>query len=106
MKIRHGFVSNSSSSSFVVCVDVDTAKKALGVVNPTIRKQMREWFLDPAEVVMLKTKKWYSFGGIFESEETYGILDDNTDGDNEDLAFEEIHKFFASLGPLSHFNHY
>ena len=108
MKIRQGFVSNSSSSSFVVSCPVTIAKKALKLVDPKIRDHMKDWFLRDENIVNNKGVKWYSSGGLFESDETYGVMCDApvSGGKDEQLAFDEIGKFFAALGPLSHFDGY
>ena len=104
MKIRNGFVSNSSSSSFVISTSKKIAMKALDKVCPKIRPHMKEWFIDNMRTIDYNGQEWISAGGLFSSDETYGILAD--DNEDESLAFREINIFFDNLGPFSYFEGY
>lgn len=104
MKIRNGFVSNSSSSSFVVFAtqkDIDAALKE--VVNPEIRKWIKQTFISYGQKVRFNGKEYIRKVGSWTNEDMPGWERDDFD---EIGVFYVTETFFHRIGPVSIINPY
>lgn len=99
MRIRSGFVSNSSSSSFVVFAQKKDIDKALSeIVDPKMRKWIREKFVSCGDKVNFEGKQYIRKVGIWTNEEM-----PRWEGEDfcEEDCFETARTFFNRIGPVS-----
>lgn len=101
MKIRSGFVSNSSSSSFVVFATKEQIDEALSKVDKKFKGMIKKTFVTGSKKIKFKDEIYLRNLGTFYSEDLYG----EEDFDEEAFMSESL-DFFKNIGPVSSFDEY
>lgn len=103
MKIRNGFVSNSSSSSFVVIATKEKINEALNLVTEKYRKFIRSTFVSG--------RSKFTWNGIeylkkFDTYYTDNLFEYFKEDVSEEEMWEQIRIFFDALGEPSEIHEY
>lgn len=99
MKIRTGFVSNSSSSSFVVFATEKQIDEALKKIDKKYRSWIETRFTKHSVKVKFEGKEYLRKLGDYNTDDMPSeFCDDDEDIDNFNTA---IDKFFDDIGPVS-----
>ena len=97
MKTRTGFVSNSSSSSFVVIVTKEQIKNALETVEKTFGEEWRSFinntFLNYSETVKFEGKDFVRSLGTYYTDGMEFPSDEGDYGEQEEKGWEVIKSF-------------
>jgi len=96
MKIRNGFVSNSSSSSFVIVTDKETFEDVLNTFSETERDFLREIFYDTEEM-KLDGKEYITLFGELQSESICEIWWETNPDDSGDDAVDTVDSFIEAF---------
>lgn len=117
MKIRNGFVSNSSSSSFVVLTTKENIKEALDKLPKKIKKFMKDTFICSPTHVEVDGKKYLLYSGTYYTDDwsselnieecTCGAEDyDNCTCMTEDYLWDHIKSFTKNVKPFALISEY
>ncbi|MEK6832800.1 MAG: hypothetical protein AABY32_02040 [Nanoarchaeota archaeon] len=121
MKIRNGFVSNSSSSSFVIMTSLENHKKALGQMDEYSRKVMEKLveksklfgrdIVSVSDMHLNDGESWnfrdfdYSLDGEYEEPEggDYDDCDEEDDDDNDEESSKKEKKNGKKQVPVNEY---
>jgi hypothetical protein len=104
MKTRSGFVSNSSSSSFVVFATKKDIEQALSeITDSKFRKWIREEFVSYGDKVRFNKKEYIRKVGMW-TNENWPIDEDNNVSEEDCWAIAK--QFFGRIGPVSKIEEY
>jgi hypothetical protein len=97
MKTRNGFVSNSSSSSFVIVASQEVIDKALKTLSEPGRELINETYLYGTETPVINGKSTVVAYGVVNSESIDCSMYDDDNKDAYEQADEDMESFVAAV---------
>lgn len=109
MKTRSGFVSNSSSSSFVILAKDEDIKKVLSSQPPYIRKFLKSEFFNGGKKKTVGNETYRLIWGEYHTDNWYDEYIDDVDPSkfqNEDDIWSVIRVINKTLTPICEIEEY
>lgn len=100
MKIRNGFISNSSSTSFVIFATKKQIDEAFKKIDKKYRAWVKSTFIRPIliEKIKFESKEYLRCAGLYDYNQA--PVDWTKDEDIEGVI-DTVEQFFQDIGPIS-----